>query len=85
MERTRKRIEYLTMNETIALFHDYGVPISYETLAAWIDERAVPWATSARIGGAGRYQRRIWRKPLVKWLEDLAEDLEIDEVEVLTA
>ena len=84
MRRTR-RIEYLTMSETIALFHEYGVPISYEVLCAWIDERAVPWATSARIGGAGRYQRRIWKKPLVKWLEDLAEDMEIDELEVMTA
>jgi len=83
MARTRgKKIEYLTMGETIALFVDYGVPMTYEVLAAWIDNGAVPWATSARGGGAGRYQRRIWKKPLIRWLDELAEDLTADELEV---
>lgn len=69
-----KKVETLTINEALDLFRSYGVSMSYETLIAFIDEGKVSWAVSARSGGAGPYLRKIFRKPLVAWLEAMAEE-----------
>ena len=69
-----KRVETLTINQTLDLFRSYGVKMSFETLCAIVDEAKVPWAVSARAGGAGPYLRKIFRKPLVEWLDSMAEE-----------
>ena len=79
--RSGKRVKTLTINETLDLFHYYGVPMSYETLTKMIDGDRVPWAVSARSGGAGRVMRVIFRKPLMAWLDELAEEMDVEEEE----
>lgn len=70
------KVEVLTLNETMDVFREYGVPMGYEKLTALIDSGAVSFfAVSARAGGksgAGEVQRLIFKKPLVAWLEGMA-------------
>ena len=73
------KVATLTLNEALTVFRSYGIPMSQETLTAWIDSGAVPWAVSARRGGAGPYLRKIFRKPLVEWLESMVDDEISDE------
>ena len=65
-----KKVETLTINETIDTMREYGVPMSYEKLCAWIDAGAVPWALSGEFKGA--QLRTIFKKPLIEWLDGLA-------------
>ena len=68
-----KQIQTLTIDETLTIFRQYGVPMSYEKLVAWIDNgAALNWAVSARRGKEGNYQRTIFAKPLIAWLDSLA-------------
>ena len=70
-----KRVETLTIQETLDIFRAYGVPMSYDTLTRMIDSDRAPWAYSSRLGGAGRVMRLILKKPLVEWLDSLAEEV----------
>ena len=68
-----KKIETLSLNETIELLREYGVPVSYQKLCAWIDSRSVPWAVSGEF--KGETLRTIFKKPLLAWLDNLAEEV----------
>ena len=69
-----KYVETLTMNETLNVFRAYGVPMSYDKLRTLIDGGALPWAVSARRQGAGGFERVIFAKPLVAWLDAMSEE-----------
>lgn len=69
-----KKVEVLSLNEAMDLFRAYGVSMSYETLIAVVDGGKVPWAISAKSEASGNYLRKIFRKPLVEWLESMAEE-----------
>lgn len=66
-----KQVKTMTINDTLELMREYGIPICYEKLCALIDAGAVPWAVSGEYDG--KHLRMIFRKPLVEWLESLAE------------
>lgn len=69
-----KKVETLTLNEAMDVFRGYGVSMSYETICSIVDEGKVPWAISAKSETSGNQLRKIFRKPLIEWLESMAEE-----------
>ena len=69
-----KKVEVLTLNEAMDVFRGYGVSMSYDTLCALVDSNQYPWAISAKSETSGNQLRKIFRKPLIEWLESMAEE-----------
>lgn len=67
-----KKIETLTIEDAMSLIRSYGLKINFYKLTAWVDNGVVPWGVSAQ-DVRGHYQRTIFRKPLIHWLEELSE------------
>lgn len=66
----KRKVETMTTNELIDLFRDYGIPCSYESVVAHIEQGNFPFACCARKGGAGRHQFLIFKKQALEWLEE---------------
>jgi len=74
-----KVVETMTFEEAMTLFRSYGIGIAYEKLRALIDSgvgERQGWSVSGEAPG-GKHFRIIFRKPLLLWLESLAEDKEV--------
>lgn len=69
-----KTIETLTLTEAMDMMRNYGLPMSYKKLTAWLDAGVVPWAVSAP-DSEGQPQRTIFKKPLIEWLVSLSVDI----------
>ena len=69
-----KKVMTLTIEDAMDLIRSYGISISYKKLIAWTDINAVPWAVSGP-DETGKYQRTIFKKPLMEWLDNLAEEV----------
>ena len=68
-----KQIETLSCDDAMSLMRAYGLPCNFYKLTAWLDAGAVPWGVSAQ-DERGHYRRTIFKKPLVAWLEGLADE-----------
>lgn len=74
-----KIVETMTSDEAMKLFRSYGIGMAYEKLTALIDSGVGErngWAVSGEGPGGKRF-RIIFRRPLVEWLESMAEDKEV--------
>lgn len=70
-----KRIETMSLDSAMKLINSYGLSMSFTRITALIDARAVPWAICG-MSSDGHMQRIVFRKRLVEWLEELAEEPE---------
>lgn len=69
-----KQVNVLSTDQTIALFRQYGIPISFEKLTALIDSEKVDWAISVQRKNSDDRYRMIFEKPLLEWLNNLSSE-----------
>ena len=61
----------ITANEFLELMRDYEVPCGYDALVGYIESNVFPFAFSTTNPETGRRTFMIFRRPAVRWLEEM--------------
>ena len=73
-----KIIETLTIEQVMDEMRSRGLGMSYKKLTAWADAGILPFAVSAP-DTRGVPQRTFFKKPLIKWLDELTDEIFTEE------